>query len=101
MHSQLAYLITYVAGIGLAYMMNLRFVFNAPSSFKKIVRYPLIYVIQYLLGAGLLYLMLNVFNLPNALAPLLVISLLLPVSYYMNKKVLGMKEPNKSFAELQ
>jgi putative flippase GtrA len=88
MHYQLAYLIAYVTGIAMAYILNLRFVFNARSSLRKIVCYPLIYVTQYLLGAGLMYLMLSVLSLPNALAPLLVIVLLLPISYYMNKKVL-------------
>ncbi len=88
MHYQVAYLITYISGIALAYVLNLRFVFNAQSSLRKFACYPLIYVVQYLLGAGLMYLMLSVLNLPNTLAPLLVIVLLMPVSYYMNKKVL-------------
>lgn len=88
LHYQLAYLIAYFAGIVLAYLLNLRFVFNAQSSLKKMLRYPFIYVVQYLLGAGLMYLMLSVLNLPNALAPLCVTALLLPVSYLMNKKIL-------------
>jgi putative flippase GtrA len=89
MHYQAAYLIAYTSGIALAYMLNLRLVFNAQSSLGKVVRYPLIYLIQYFLGAGLLYLLVSVLSLPNALAPLIVIILLLPISYYMNKKVLG------------
>ena len=88
MHYQLAYLIAYISGIGLAYVFNLRFVFNARSSLKKMASYPLIYVAQYLIGAGLMFLMLSVLKLPNALAPLFVILLLFPISFYMNKKVL-------------
>lgn len=88
MHYQLAYLIAYLTGIALAYVLNLRFVFKRQSSFRKILCYPLIYITQYLLGAGLMYLLLRMLSLPNALAPLLVIVLLLPISYYMNKKVL-------------
>ena len=88
MHYQVAYLIAYTFGIALAYMLNLRLVFNAQSSLGKVVRYPLIYLIQYFLGAGLLYLLVSVLSLPNALAPLIVIFLLLPISYYMNKEVL-------------
>lgn len=89
MHYQWAYLIAYVTGIVLAYVMNLRFVFKAKTSLKKAMSYPIIYIIQYLLGAGLMYLILSVIGLPNVIAPLLVIILLLPVSYWMNKKVLA------------
>ena len=88
MHYQLAYLVAYTSGIALAYVLNLRLVFNVRSSFKKIISYPLVYVVQYLLGAGLLYLLLIIFGLSNALAPLLVTVFLLPVSYLMNKKIL-------------
>ena len=88
MHYQLAYVLAYAAGIALAYLLNVRLVFNARSSLGKMVRYPLIYVAQYLLGASLLYVFVSVLGLSNALAPLLVIALLVPVSYLMNKKVL-------------
>lgn len=88
-HYQFAYLIAYVSGIVLAYILNLRFVFKERSSFKKALGYPLVYAVQYLLGAGLMYLLLKVFSLPNALAPLIVTVVLIPVAYYMNKKVLS------------
>ena len=88
MHYQVAYLIAYTSGIALAYMLNLHLVFNEQSSFRKAVCYPFIYLTQYLLGAGLLYLFVSVLGLSNALAPLLVIVMLLPASYFMNKKVL-------------
>lgn len=87
-HYQVAYLIAYITGIVLAYGLNLRFVFNAQSTLRKIISYPIIYGIQYLLGAGLMFLLLSVLRLPNVLAPLIVIVLLMPVSYCLNKKIL-------------
>ena len=88
LHHQIAYFISYASGILLAYTLNLIFVFNARSSFKKIIRYPFIYLIQYFLGAGLLYVFLIELELPNIIAPLLVAVLLLPISYLMNKIIL-------------
>lgn len=88
MHYQVAYFIAYASGILLAYVVNLLYVFKSHSSVKKIVKYPVIYVIQYFLGAIFMYFLLDVFLLPNVLAPLLVAVLLLPTSYYMNRKVL-------------
>lgn len=87
-HYQLAYVISYVTGIFLAYLLNLIFVFKAQSTIKKAMSYPFIYVMQYLLGAGLMYLLLSVFDFPNALAPVVVAALLLPISYFLNKKIL-------------
>ena len=87
-HYQTAYLVAYVSGIALAYLLNLLFVFNTRSSTKKALTYPIIYIVQYLLGALLMYLFLGKLNLSNAVAPLIVAVLLLPVSYYMNKRVL-------------
>jgi hypothetical protein len=49
--------------------------------------YPQIYAVQYLLGAGLMYFLLKVFAFQNALAPLVVTVLLVPVSYCLNKKI--------------
>lgn len=86
---QLAYLIAYAGGIALAYIMNLRIVFKEQSSMGKMMSYPLIYLVQYLLGAMLLYTLVDILALPKTWAPLLVIPLLMPVSYYLNKKILS------------
>ena len=87
-HYQVAYFIAYASGIALAYLLNIRFVFKEKSSVKKVLGYPLVYAIQYFLGAGLMYIFLTVFSLPNTLSPLIVTALLIPIAYYMNKKIL-------------
>jgi putative flippase GtrA len=85
---QIAYLLAYLSGIFLAYILNLRFVFKAQSSLKKAVSYPLIYVIQYFIGALLLYVFVNQLYVSELVAPLLVILILIPISYFLNKTVL-------------
>jgi len=89
LHYQIAYFVAYVGGILLAYLLNLRYVFKTKNSLKKIALYPVIYVVQYLIGAFFMYLFLQVLYLPNAVAPLLVIILLVPISYLLNKEVLN------------
>jgi len=89
LYYQAAYFIAYLSGILLAYMLNLQFVFKAKNTLRKFALYPLIYVVQYLAGAFLMYFFLQILFLPNAVAPLLVIILLLPMSYFLNKKVLS------------
>ena len=87
MFYQVAYFLAYVSGIILAYILN-SFVFSSQSTFRKMILYPFIYVIQYLIGAVLMYLLLELLGLPNAIAPLLAMVLLAPISYYLNKKFL-------------
>lgn len=88
LHYQVAYFFTYVLGIVLAYLTNLRFVFRAKSSFKKMSLYPFIYIGQYVLAVFLLYIFIDLLRLSEALAPLLVLLSLFPVSYFLNKTVL-------------
>lgn len=88
-HYQWAYLISYVLGITLAYFINVGMVFKTHSSLKKMMAYPFIYIFQYLIGAALLYLLVGWFSFPAAYAPLLIIALLLPVSYMLNKALLS------------
>lgn len=91
-HYQLAYLVTYVAGIGLAYLVNLRMVFRSRSSGRKMALYPLIYVFQYFLGAALLFIFVDLLHVSSKLAPLLVIGMLFPLSYCLNKKLLSTQD---------
>lgn len=88
MHFQLAYLFSYLAGIAFAYFLNLRLVFAARSSRRKALLYPFIYFAQYVLGAALMQLLVGVLELSSTLAPLLVVIILLPATYYLNKKLL-------------
>ena len=85
---QVSYAIAYVFGILLAYLLNLLFVFKAKSSLQKVFRYPLIYLVQYILGAVLLFVFVSVLDLSNIIAPIIVIASLLPVTFFMNKKIL-------------
>lgn len=87
-HYQVAYAISYIFGIFIAYILNLRLVFKSKSSWRKFVRYPFVYLIQYILSALFLYLLISVFRFSHQLSPLIVIVGLLPVSYLMNKKIL-------------
>lgn len=46
-----AYTIAFVLGIGIAYLMQARFVFDAAASWQTFFAFPLVYAVQY--GVGL------------------------------------------------
>jgi putative flippase GtrA len=91
---QVAYAVAYATGIVFAYFFNSTVVFKVQHSWIGMFIYPIIYVAQYLLGAALLNLLVEHLHLHKAIAPLLVILLLLPCSYLLNKYVL--KATNKT-----
>ena len=86
---QWAYLGAYVAGIVFAYWVNARFVFEVPLSWKGLFSYPVIYLVQYVIAAGLLEVAVRVIGLPTVYAPILVTAILFPITYLLNKLLLG------------
>jgi putative flippase GtrA len=87
-HYQIAYLISYILGIVLAYLLNQFLVFRGKSTFKKFFQYPFIYIAQYTIGSFLLYIFVKLFFFPEKIAPLTVSIILIPITYTMNKIVL-------------
>jgi GtrA-like protein. len=85
---QIAYAIAYAAGIVFAYFFNSKIVFKVEQSWVGMLIYPTIYLVQYLFGALLLGVLVEYLHLHKAIAPILVIVLLLPSSYFLNKIVL-------------
>ncbi|WP_241668703.1 MULTISPECIES: GtrA family protein [unclassified Pseudomonas] len=85
---QKSYVIAYVSGIVFSYLFNAQVVFNVKKSWKGLMAYPLVYLLQYALGALLLSLMVEKLGIPEELAPLLIIVLLLPVTYLLSKTIL-------------
>lgn len=86
---QFAYLLAYALGVILAYWVNAVFVFRVPLSWAGLLSYPLVYVVQYLVSALLLEGLVEYFGVREALAPLLVVAMMVPVTYAMSKLVLG------------
>ncbi|ROO00417.1 polysaccharide synthesis protein GtrA [Pseudomonas moraviensis] len=85
---QIAYAIAYAAGIVFAYFFNSKMVFKVGHSWLGMVIYPSIYIVQYVISALLLKFLAERMQIDTAIAPIIVIVLLLPCSYLLNKFVL-------------
>jgi putative flippase GtrA len=84
---QVAYAIVYVLGIGLAYLLNSRFVFATPLRARSAALYPLVYVAQYVANA----LLIGVFTgagLGPRVALALALLIVTPLSFVLNRRVL-------------
>jgi putative flippase GtrA len=82
---QLSYFFSYISGIFISYLFNAVFVFKIRISISTFLRFPLAYAVQYVASAALLELLVNVFNLSILYSPLLVIAIITPLTYILNR----------------
>lgn len=88
---QVAYLISYAITIVISYFLNTRFVFRASISFRSFFQFPIVYIIQYGVSAILLEILVRL-GLSATYAPILVIMMLLPLTYWLSQLVIVNKK---------
>lgn len=84
-----AYLLTYVAGIGLSYALNSLFVFKRRMTWSGLVRFPLAYLVQFALGAALIAAFVELFNWSEPTAALPALVLTLPITFLVTRYLIA------------
>ena len=82
---QFAYFISYFISIIVLYFMNL-WVFKRSIALNSLLKFPFVYGLQYLIGAGSLELLVDL-GIPKVFAPILVVILLFPLTFLLNKLI--------------
>jgi putative flippase GtrA len=95
---QFAYLLSYTVGVIFAYWYNASIVFCVPLSWKGLFSYPVVYVVHYLASAFFLVGLVELLQISEVIAPLLVAGAMIPVSYVLSKFVLGVQAPKQSLS---
>jgi putative flippase GtrA len=88
-HYQVAYAVSYVAGIALGYLLNVKFVFRVRHSMRKAALFPFVYLINYVCGAAIVALVVNVLRWDVRVAPLIAILLTLPLTFLLTRRLLA------------
>jgi len=88
-----AYTITYLCGILLAYILNVRYVFRVRRSDRGLALFSLVYIFQYLVGLAVLRLAVSLLGVPETLALLASIAVTLPVTFLLSRYVLKPRTP--------
>ena len=91
---EVAYSAVYVFGIGLAYWLNLKYVFHEKGTRKKMILFPLVYLLQYILGIFILYIAIDTFSIPKEIGPIIVVLITLPITFLVSKIILVKKPHN-------
>ena len=81
----LAYTLTYLVGIVLAYALNASWVFRDAPDLRSVTLFPAAYLLNYLLGLACLGVLVERSGLPRPLAPLAVLALSVPIMYAINR----------------
>jgi len=85
---KVSFTIAYVSSIFISYYLNSKFVFNRQVSLKKALMYPSVYLIQYLTCMLLLHIFVEILNLSKFIAPILVVLLTVPVTYFLSRSII-------------
>jgi putative flippase GtrA len=84
----LAYTITYIAGIALAYFVSTRYVFQVRHSTRGLVLFPLVYIAQYLAGVLVLRVAVETFAISQKFALLFSIAVTVPMTFVLSRWLL-------------
>lgn len=76
-----AYVLAYLAGIAIAYVLYSRQVFDAPLGTTRFAAFAVFYVMSLAVGAVLNGVLIEVFGIIERLAIFITIALMLPVNY--------------------
>jgi putative flippase GtrA len=80
-----AFSISFVVGVIMAYVLNAGFVFRARFSLAKMAKFPALYLLQYVMGLLLLRVLVDSVGLDERIAPLVNVALLTPVTFMINR----------------
>ena len=85
---QVAYTITYIVGIFLAYWLSLKIVFQTKSTKKKLFLFPFVYLFQYIFGLLIMYVLIEILGLNQFFAPLVVAICSIPITFILSRFIL-------------
>ena len=85
----LAYVVAFLAGLTVSYLLNLRWVFRVPASWSRALRFPLVYLPQLLLGLAINYGLIEALGVDARLSLLFVIAITVPLNYLIARWLLA------------
>jgi len=85
---QVAYVISYCFGLLLVSILNVKFVYNQPICFKNSIKTIMVYLIQFAIGFILITMCVGYLGIDKRVAPLIIIIILIPFTFFANKFVL-------------
>ena len=92
LHPQLAYVLVFALGIGIAYVGNAAWVFRARMRWSTVFPYVVFYLGQYAANAGAVHLLMEQAGWGPRVALAVALAIVTPVSFLLNHALLGSGE---------
>lgn len=92
---QVAYIIAYIVGIGVQFMLHTYFVYRVPPTAVRLSGYPVIHLLLYGYGAVLLHILVEVFVINASVAALIVITTSIPAGFLLTRMWLNYRSNKK------
>ena len=87
-HYYIAYSISFLSGVFIAYYFNSSVVFKSSQSTKKALKFFFIYILQYFIGIFLLRAFIKL-GLAQTMAPWCIVCIMTPLNFVLMKRVLS------------
>lgn len=88
MRYEAAYVIAFIAGVALAYVVNAKVVFEEPMRRKSALWFPFVYLFQFLLCLVLLRVSVERLGVPEWLALGVAVGVTLPITFLLSRWVI-------------
>lgn len=90
---RVAYTAAYALAILSSYALNTYFVFRARWDWRRLLAFPLVYLTQYAASLACLSLLVERLSISEKIAPLVVVLVIIPITYFASRYVLKRKLP--------
>lgn len=94
-----AHTVAFVLAMVGSYFLNCRFTFRTRPRLRTFLLYPLSNATNFVVTSAGLYLLVNVFSVDEAVAPLLAASVAIPVTFLVTQYILTERRTHPSWAE--
>lgn len=84
---RISYTISYAVGIFFSYALNRTYVFRSHRGIFSVILLPMVYVVQYVLSIVLLWLLVIKAKVPAAVAPLVIVAITIPMTFWLTRIV--------------
>ena len=84
----IAYSITFVVGVLFSAWLNARYSFTTRLTGRTLIRFVVIYLINFLLSMQLLIFCVERMDIPQTIAPLVVLAVFTPINFFCSKLAL-------------
>jgi putative flippase GtrA len=83
-----SYVVAFVVGVLVAYLVNSKFVFREPLRKRAALRFPLVYVFQFFANLILLRVAVEYLHIPATLALAVSIAITIPITFLLSRWVI-------------